>query len=156
VVGSLGDWLFCQPRTYMNRSGSAVRCLCESLDLAPGAVLVVYDDVHLPLGKLRLRAGGSAAGHRGLESIIESLQTEAVPRLRLGVGAPPQGLGERGLADFVLAEFLADEEPAVTAMVERASRAATAWLAEGIAAAMNLANAPEPPAPDLPEGARSE
>ena len=134
----------------MNRSGSAVRCLCESQGLEPGAVLLVYDDVHLPLGKLRMRAGGSAAGHRGLESVIESLQTEAVPRLRLGVGAPPEGLGERGLAEYVLAEFLAEEEPVVAEMVERAARASTAWLESGVEVAMNLANAPEPRPPDLP------
>lgn len=155
MVGSRADWLFCQPRTYMNRSGSAVRCLCERHGLAPGELLLVYDDVHLPLGKLRMRAGGSAAGHRGLESVIESLQTEAVPRLRLGVGAPPEGLGERGLAEYVLAEFLAEELPAVAEMVERAARAATAWLESGIGVAMNLANAPEPPAADLPSGTAS-
>ncbi len=136
-VGSRGDWLICQPRTFMNRSGSAVRCLCESHGLHTNAVLVVFDDIHLPLGKLRMRAGGSAAGHRGLESIIESLQTEAVPRLRLGVGAPPAGSGagmspgvglgisDTGLAEYVLADFLAEEEPVVAEMVERAARAVT-------------------------------
>lgn len=155
VVRSAGDRLFCQPHTFMNRSGSAVRCLCEMHGLGPSDVLLVYDDVHLPLGKLRMRAGGSAAGHRGLESVIESLQTEEVPRLRLGIGAPPEGLGERGLAEYVLAEFLAEEGPLVADMVERAARAATAWLESGIAVAMNLANAPEPPAADLPSGSRS-
>lgn len=157
-VGARGDWLVCQPRTFMNRSGSAVRCLCESHGLLADAVLVVFDDVHLPLGKLRMRAGGSAAGHRGLESVIESLQTEAVPRLRLGVGAPPAGIGasrtaglstgmnDSGLAEFVLADFLAEEEPIVAEMVERAARAVTAWLESGIGIAMNLANAPDLPA----------
>lgn len=147
----------------MNRSGSAVRCLCESHGLHTNAVLVVFDDIHLPLGKLRMRAGGSAAGHRGLESIIESLQTEAVPRLRLGVGAPPAGPGagispgvglgnsDIGLAEYVLADFLAEEEPVVAEMVERAARAVTTWLESGIDAAMNLANAP-----DLPAEAKSE
>ncbi len=142
----------------MNRSGSAVRCLCESHGLHADAVLVVFDDVHLPLGKLRMRAGGSAAGHRGLESVIESLQTEAVPRLRLGVGAPPAGIGasitagmstgmtDSRLAEYVLADFLAEEEPIVTEMVERAARAVTAWLESGIGIAMNLANAPDLPA----------
>ena len=139
----------------MNRSGSAVRCLCERHGLAPGDVLVVYDDVHLPLGEAPDARRGSAAGHRGLESVIENLQTEEVPRLRLGVGAPPEGLGERGLADYVLAEFLAEEVPAVAEMVERAARAATAWLEAGIGVAMNLANAPEPPAADLPSGTAS-
>ncbi len=152
-VRSEGDWLACQPQTYMNRSGSAVRCLCERYGLEAAAVLVVYDDIHLPLGRLRLRSGGSAAGHRGLESIIEALQTEAVPRLRLGIGAPPPALGlagDSGLSDYVLSPFLAEEGAEVNEMVERAARAATAWLRSGIDVAMNLANAPDPPAPDLP------
>ena len=149
-VGSRGEWLLCQPRTFMNRSGSAVRCLCESHGIATAAVLLIYDDIHLPLGRLRMRAGGSAAGHRGLESAIEALQTEAIPRLRLGIGAPPPALGESGLADYVLADFLAEEEPVVGEMVERAARAVAEWLQAGIDAAMRLANAPEPSAPDLP------
>ena len=157
-VRARGEWLVCQPRTFMNRSGSAVRCLCESHGIEPGAVLMVYDDVHLPLGRLRMRAGGSAAGHRGLESTIEALQTEAIPRLRLGIGAPPPGLGESGLAEYVLADFLAEEEPVVGEMVERAARAVSEWFEAGIDAAMRLANAPDPPppvAPDLPDGAKS-
>lgn len=149
--------MVCQPRTFMNRSGSAVRCLCESRGVDTGAVLLVYDDIHLPLGRLRLRAGGSAAGHRGLESAIEALQTEAIPRLRLGVGAPPAALGEAGLAGYVLADFLTEEEPVVAAMVERAARAVTEWLESGIDAAMRFANAPEPPpATDCGDGLPSE
>ncbi len=161
-VRSLGDRLVCQPRTFMNRSGSAVRCLCERYGIEADAVLMVYDDVHLPLGRLRMRAGGSAAGHRGLESTIEALQTEAIPRLRLGIGGPPPALGDAGLAEYVLADFLAEEEPAVGEMVERAARAVTEWLEAGIDAAMRLANAPDPAtaaapaAPDLPDGAKSE
>jgi len=151
LVCSRADWIVCQPQTFMNRSGSAVRCLCEKHGLASDAVLLVYDDIHLPLGRLRLRSGGSAAGHRGLESAIEALQTESIPRLRLGVGAPPPGLGESGLSEFVLAEFLTEEEPVVAEMVERAARAITEWLEAGIDAAMRLANAP-----DLPESGKSE
>lgn len=143
----------------MNRSGSAVRCLCESRGIPVAGVLLVYDDIHLPLGRLRMRAGGSAAGHRGLESAIEGLQTEAVPRLRLGIGAPPPAVGETGLAEYVLADFLAEEEAAVGEMVERAVRAVREWLEAGIDAAMRLANAPVVPvagseaAADLPGGA---
>jgi len=158
-VRSGGDWLACQPQTYMNRSGSAVRCLCESHGLEPAAVLVIYDDIHLPLGRLRLRAGGSAAGHRGLESIIEALQTEAIPRLRLGIGAPPPGLlsgmGDSGLSEYVLSAFLAEETAVAKEMVTRAARAVTEWLRSGIEAAMNLANAPDLPVADLPEGTSS-
>ncbi|MEO7794737.1 MAG: aminoacyl-tRNA hydrolase [Thermoanaerobaculia bacterium] len=149
-VRSRGEWLICQPLTFMNRSGSSVRCLCERHGLEAGSVLVVYDDIHLPLGRLRMRAAGSAAGHRGLESAIEALQTEAVPRLRLGIGAPPPALGEAGLAEFVLADFLAEEEPIVADMVDRAARSVTIWLELGIDAAMRMANAPESPAVDAP------
>lgn len=149
-VRSREEWLVCQPRTFMNRSGSAVRCLSESHGLAHDAVLLVYDDIHLPLGRLRMRAGGSAAGHRGLESAIAALQTEAIPRLRLGVGAPPPALGEAGLAEYVLADFPAEEEPVVGEMVERAARAVSEWLESGIEAAMRLANSPPAPAPALP------
>ena len=98
-----------------------------------------------------MRAGGSAAGHRGLESAIESLRTEEIPRLRLGIGAPPPGLSQAGLAEYVLAAFLPEEEPIVADMVERAAGAVSEWLTAGIDAAMNLANAP-----DLPEKAKSE
>ena len=158
-VHSRDERLVCQPRTFMNRSGSAVRCLCERYGIEPGAVLMVYDDIHLPLGRLRMRAGGSAAGHRGLESTIEALQTEAIPRLRLGIGSPPPALGESGLAEYVLADFLAEEEPVVGEMVERAARAVSEWFEAGIDAAMRLANAPDTPAaeaPDLPGGQKSE
>ncbi len=158
-VRSRGDWLACQPLTYMNRSGSAVRCLGEGYALEAEGVLVVYDDIHLPLGRLRLRAGGSAAGHRGLESVIGALQTEAIPRLRLGVGtAPPelrQAAGEPGLTTYVLSPFPAEEAAAAEAMIVRAAAAAAVWMETGLEAAMNLANAPERPAPDLPGGSLS-
>jgi PTH1 family peptidyl-tRNA hydrolase len=155
-VRTLGAWRICQPQTFMNRSGSAVRCLCERHGCDTASVLLVYDDIHLPLGRLRLRAGGSAAGHRGLESAIEALQTEALPRLRLGVGAPPAGLGDVNLADYVLADFQPEEEPLVAAMVERAARSVREWMEAGIDAAMRLANAPEPEAATDPEAGLPE
>ena len=139
----------------MNRSGSALRCLSESYGLEPSATLLVYDDLHLPIGRLRMRAGGSPAGHRGVESAIESMQTEALPRLRLGIGAPPIAESEAGLADYVLGEFLKEEVPRVEAMIERAAEAVTVWLRDGIDAAMRFANAPAPLAADLPEAAQS-
>ncbi len=80
--------LVAQPQTYMNRSGFAARCLLEAHGLAPAAVLVVYDEVNLPFGRLRLRRAGSPAGHRGIESILENLRTDQVPRLRVGIGLP--------------------------------------------------------------------
>jgi peptidyl-tRNA hydrolase, PTH1 family len=132
--------LLALPQTYMNRSGHAARCLVERRGFAPAGVLVVYDEVSLPLGKLRLRRGGSPGGHRGIESIVEGLRTAEVPRLRCGVageGGPPAG---EELADYVLGPFAPAEEEAVAAMVQRAADAVEAWLVQDIAAVMNAFN----------------
>lgn len=128
-------WL-ARPQTYMNRSGYAVRCLAERHALEPAQVLVVLDEVALPLGRLRLRAGGSPGGHRGLESVLESLQSDEVPRLRLGVRGGEEAIPGEDLADYVLAPFAAGEREAVAAMVERAADACEAWVAEGPERAM--------------------
>lgn len=140
-----GDALLCRPQTYMNRSGAAVRCLVERYELPPERVLVVYDEVHLPLGRIRMRAAGGPGGHRGMESIVEALGSGAVPRLRLGVGPVPAGLGQEGLAAFVLAPFPADEKPAVEDLVARAVAGCRVWLDEGIDLAMNRVNLPDLP-----------
>jgi len=133
--------LLALPQSYMNRSGYAARCLAERHGFAPPDVLVVFDDVHLPLGRLRLRRSGSPGGHRGMESVVENLQSDEVPRLRLGVaregGAPPGG---DELADFVLSPFAPEESAAVGDMVARGADACEAWLAQGIEAAMNAFN----------------
>jgi PTH1 family peptidyl-tRNA hydrolase len=150
-VVEAGAALLAEPQTYMNRSGAAVRCLAERYELAPERILVLYDEVHLPLGRIRMRPGGSPAGHRGMESIVEALGTEAVPRLRLGVGPVPAGVGEEGLAEFVLAPFPAGDAEAVEAICDRAAAAVRVWIESGIELAMNRANAVEPaPAADLP------
>lgn len=128
------------PRTYMNRSGFAARCWQEVHDFEPGDFLVVYDEIHLPLGTLRLRRRGSPAGHRGMESVLENLGTDEVARLRLGVspeGAPPAG---DELADFVLAPFEEAEREAAAEMVRRAAEACEAWARDGIDAAMQQFN----------------
>jgi PTH1 family peptidyl-tRNA hydrolase len=137
VVGWSDGVLLAQPQTYMNRSGHAARCLAEHHGFAPSSILVVMDDVALPLGKLRLRPSGSPGGHRGLESILESLQSDAVARLRLGVRAgelPPAGGDE--LVEFVLSPFAADEREVVEALVGRAADACEAWLKDGVEPAM--------------------
>jgi len=140
VSESPPGFLFAQPQTYMNRSGFAARCLLETHQLDPAAILVVYDEINLPLGKLRLRRSGSPAGHRGIESIIESLRTDEVPRLRLGVapeGGPPSGEEWMG---FVLGAFAKDEEETVAAMILRAADACETWQREGLEAAMRQFN----------------
>ena len=136
LVARAGDALLALPQTYMNRSGYAVRCLVERHGIEPPAVLVVLDEVALPLGRLRLRAAGSPGGHRGQESILESLQSDAVARLRLGVREEEAPVTGEGLADYVLAPFSAGAGEAVEAMVIRGADAAECWLAEGLERAM--------------------
>lgn len=130
-----------KPQTYMNRSGYAARCLVERHGFAAEDLLVVYDELALPLGRLRLRAAGSPGGHRGMESVLDNLRTDRVPRLRLGI-APEGGesaFGEEQV-DFVLAPFAADERETVEAMVLRAADACEAWIEEGVDAAMGRFN----------------
>jgi PTH1 family peptidyl-tRNA hydrolase len=139
--------LLAKPQTYMNRSGYAARCLVERHAVMPAHVLVIFDDVSLPLGRLRLRGEGGPGGHRGMESVVENLRTPAIARLRLGVlpvtGAPEIGeSGEIGdLADFVLAPFSSTELEAAQAMIRRAADAVLCWIERGLDIAMNTYNA---------------
>jgi len=127
-------WL-AKPQTFMNESGSAVAALLQHLGCGPADLLVVVDDVHLDLGRIRLRRGGSAGGHHGLASIIAAVQTEAVPRLRLGIGAPPPGTA---MIEYVLSDF----GPAENAedVARRGAEAVEYWAAAGMEAAMNRFN----------------
>ena len=124
-----------KPMTYMNRSGDAVRALQERLGFGPDQVLLVVDDFLLDFGRLRLRRGGSDGGHNGLASVLGRLQTDQIPRLRLGIGPVPD---DRDDIDFVLSPFGADED--VDGLVERGRAAAHCWAHEGIDAAMNRFN----------------
>jgi PTH1 family peptidyl-tRNA hydrolase len=134
-----GDPMLVQPQTYMNRSGYAVRCLIERHDATPENCLVIYDEVNLPLGRLRFRTSGSAGGHRGMESVVNNLRSQAVPRLRMGVGAEEGPSGE-DLVEYVLEPFRADEREEVESMIERAADACDAWLAEEPDQVMNRYN----------------
>ena len=136
VAAAAGDLLLALPQTFMNRSGYAVRCLVERHELVPPSVLVVLDEVALPLGRLRLRPSGSPGGHRGLESILESLQSDAVPRLRLGVWEEEDAVTGEGLADYVLAPFSPAARERVEEMIARGADACECWLAEGVDRAM--------------------
>ncbi len=130
------------PQTYMNRSGYTARCLSERRGLAAEDFLVVYDEIHLPLGSLRLRRRGSPAGHRGMESVLENLGTDLVPRLRLGV-AGDAGTPDGGdLVEFVLEPFADGELERVEAMIRRAADACEAWATGGVEAAMQRFNGP--------------
>ena len=125
-----------EPLTYMNRSGLAVGDAVERWGMTPEEVLVVLDDVNLPLGRLRLRMKGGDGGHRGLASVIEALGSECFPRLRLGVGRPEDG----DLVKYVLSPFDEEELQVVREMVEGAAEAVRRFVREGPEAAMRWAN----------------
>ncbi|MCU0607636.1 MAG: aminoacyl-tRNA hydrolase [Candidatus Edwardsbacteria bacterium] len=129
--------LLVKPATYMNDSGRAVRQFTAYRSIEPARLLVVCDDLNLPLGRLRLRAAGNDGGHNGLKSVIASLGTPAFPRLRLGVDPNPPGVDS---ADYVLSPFKRSQAAAVAAMVERAARGLEYLAGNGIARAMNQIN----------------
>ena len=142
-IPDIGDGvLVAEPTTFMNLSGWAVREIASFYRLAASDLLIVYDDADLPLGRLRLRANGSAGGHNGLKSIIQELGTIEFPRLRIGVG---RQAGE--LKNHVLGRFDSDEKPQIDEAVKRAADAAEVFARENIVAAMNQYNA-APPAAD--------
>ena len=139
--------LLAEPQTYMNASGAAVACLLGSCASEPGDLLVVCDDVALPLGTLRLRVSGSDGGHRGLRSIVAAIGTESFPRLRIGVGA---GEGEAPLAEHVLSAFPRAQESLARRASARAAECIEAALSDGLEVAMNRFNRKpeaEPPEP---------
>jgi PTH1 family peptidyl-tRNA hydrolase len=140
------DTLIAKPMTFMNLSGQAVGELVRYFKIDIADLLVIVDEVHLPLGKLRARARGSAGGHNGLKSIIAHLGDE-FSRLRIGVGrgpAGPDGNARRDLADHVLARFDADETAEAERMTLRAADAADTFITSGIAAVMNGYNGGDP------------
>ena len=135
VAGGLVELM--QPITFMNLAGQAVeRWLLENGG-RPEDLLVVSDDVYLPVGTLRLRARGASGGHRGLQSVEAALGGREFARLRIGVGAAPNAAG---LRNHVLEEFSADDRPRVDDAVLWAADAVECWVADGIAAAMNRFN----------------
>ncbi|WP_420456736.1 aminoacyl-tRNA hydrolase [Rubrivirga sp.] len=126
-----------RPLTFMNRSGRAVAALLDRYGLGPADLLVVYDDLALPIGGLRLRGEGSSGGHNGVQSVIEALGSTEFPRLRVGVGNSfPPG----GQVDFVLSPFDDDEIGAAEAAFDDAAQAALTVAREGLTAAMNRHN----------------
>ena len=130
--------LLMKPVTFMNLSGEAVGDAARFYTLPPERVLVISDDTALPLGKLRLRKGGSAGGHNGLKSIIQHLGTDQFPRLRLGVGEKPRP--DYDMADWVLGRLQGEDWKAMEAAVDRAADAVEHVLAHGVDAAMNRFN----------------
>ena len=129
--------LVVKPQTYMNLSGEAVKLAGGFYKIPPERILVLYDDVSLPLGKLRIRGSGSAGGHNGIKNIIAHLGTDAFPRIKVGVGAPQR---EDGLVDWVIGSFTASERKVVDAAIDRALDAAACVIEKGVSEAQNRFN----------------
>ena len=139
--------LLVRPLTYMNNSGQSVVQLVRYFQVVPDDVLVICDDMNLPLGKLRWRASGSAGGQKGLADILQKLATDNLPRLRLGIGRPP---GQQDPATFVLQRFRSTEKPLAELLIKKAADSVEFWLSSGLASAMNRYNREEPNAADAP------
>ena len=129
-----------KPRTFVNRSGAAVRYLTARYGTPPDKLLVVCDDINLPPGKLRMRRKGSAGGHNGIKSIIEATGSQDFPRLRIGVGRPPEGAGHAGQIEHVIGAMEPDEREIVDEAVARAADAIACLLSDGIDEAMSQYN----------------
>ena len=136
--------ILAKPLSFMNLSGQAVQGFSAFYKIETPEILVIVDDVELPLGRLRARPGGGAGGHNGLKSVINSIGTQEFPRLRVGVG---RGEAGKNLSSFVLGRFSDDEHEIIAAAVSRAADATEVFIEQGIGLAMNMFNAaPKEPA----------
>ncbi len=126
-----------KPRTYVNRSGAAIRYLQARYTLATERLLLIYDDINLPPGKIRIRPKGSAGGHNGVKSVIEAVGSQDFPRIRIGVGKPPNGAGQ---VEHVIGTLPPDEHEVIAAAASRAADAVACLLEQGINAAMSQFN----------------
>lgn len=129
--------ILAMPQTFMNLSGESVRPLADFFKIPPSNILVIFDDISLDVGQLRIRKKGSAGGHNGIKSIIQHLGTEEFPRIKIGVGEKPQGWN---LADHVLARFPEEQEETVRQSLLDATDACEKIIEDSIEAAMNIYN----------------
>ena len=129
--------ILAQPVTYMNLSGESVRELVDYYKVSPEEIIVIYDDISLEVGQLRIRKKGSAGGHNGIKSIISHLGTEEFPRIKVGVGDKPKGWN---LADYVMSRFQGEEQPLIRDALKDTSDACRIMINTGIDEAMNLYN----------------
>jgi PTH1 family peptidyl-tRNA hydrolase len=135
--------LLARPGTFMNLSGKSVDCLVNRYKIPLSDILVIYDDLDLPLGKIRLRQSGSSGGHKGMNSIISALGDEGFPRIRVGIGQPQeekQSMGEEAVVNYVLSDFSRQEEAMIKPVIATAAEAIECFLTDGITAAMNKFN----------------
>src|SRR6267378_4236743 len=134
-----GAVLLIKPMSFMNRSGYPLFTVAQFYKIEPQQILIVLDDLALPLGRLRLRAHGGSGGHNGLESIIVQFGTEEIPRLRIGIGAPPRD----GSVDYVLSRFFDEEKALVASIIDHATEAVKWAIDKGLVSAMNNVNQAE-------------
>lgn len=134
--------LLLKPETFMNASGLAVEAAAHFYKIPPERVLVLFDDISLPVGKIRVRKSGSAGGHNGIKSIIGGLNSQSFPRVKIGVGAKPHP--DYDLADWVLSNFTGPEDKLITEAAARAADAALEIIARGVPAAANDYNGAGP------------
>jgi peptidyl-tRNA hydrolase, PTH1 family len=135
--------LLARPQTFMNLSGNSICCLVGKHQIRLSDLLVVHDDLDLPLGKVRLRQSGSSGGHKGMNSIIAALGSEVFPRIRVGIGRPggdQQPLSEDAIVSYVLADFSRQEDDMIRPAIARVAEAIDCFLTRGIDAAMNEFN----------------
>ena len=129
-----------RPQTYMNLSGESVSWLVQKFNVDLNNLLVVHDDLDLPMGKIRIRHGGSSAGHKGIDSIIAHLKSQDFPRLRIGIGRPSLEDSEDDIINYVLSDFTPDERQTITRVIPKVSDATLCFLTEGTIAAMSKYN----------------
>ncbi|NJN39117.1 MAG: aminoacyl-tRNA hydrolase [Acaryochloridaceae cyanobacterium CSU_3_4] len=140
-LGSQGQRVrLLKPHTYMNDSGQSIRAAIDWFKLPPTSVLVIYDEMALPLGKLRLRLQGSAGGHNGMRSIIAHLGTSDIPRLRIGIGSPQASTDGKDGISFVLGRFTPQETPLLPSILNLGRDIVETALKQGIEQAMTLYN----------------
>ena len=144
-TGELGGekLLLAKPITFVNLSGKAVGCLVSKYAIPLNNLLVIYDDLDLPLGKIRLRQSGSSGGHKGMNSIISALGSEDFPRIRVGIGRPQaeeQSISEDAIVNYVLSDFSPQEEAIIKPVIAKVAEAIDCFLTQGIEAAMSKFN----------------
>jgi PTH1 family peptidyl-tRNA hydrolase len=137
--------ILANPYTFMNRSGMSVQGLSAFYKIPAERILVIYDDLDLPLGTVRIRSKGGSGGHKGVSDIIQRLGTQDFPRIRFGIGRPQ---GSMDPAVYVLLPFKEKELPLVKQTIEHVIQAIETWLDEGLEVAMSRFNGPTPPEPD--------
>lgn len=141
LVGRHAQLHFLKPQTFMNDSGTAIAACAQFYKIAPAEILLIYDDVSLPLGKLRLRSNGSAGGHNGLKSTLQHLGTDTFPRLKIGIG----GAGDKSLSGHVLGKFTPEEQETLDKSLARALETVTLATLRGWEAAMLFGNTESAP-----------